>query len=477
MAPLSYVPLEYASPFASEQCPEGIVSISSNTLRIISVERLGETFNQSEIPLTLTPRRFIVHPVTNHLVIIESDHNAVFPAAATQIKTEDGEDMETDADAPKAENQALEDYRSFGSAKPGEGGWASCLRLLDVVESRTLDLLNLGNNEGAVSICTCVFHDKGGEVFICVGTGKDVKYYPNRSNNGGFIHVYRLVEGRQFQLLHKTPVENVPLALCPFQGRLLVGVGNHLRIYDMGKKKLLRKSETRSFPNFITGIITQGDRIYVSDIQEGIFFVKYKRIENQIYAFADQVTPRWVTSYVTLDYDTVAVADKFGNVTISRLPSQTSDEIEEDPTGNMMRIEQGYLNGAPHKLEDVIHFHVGDAINTLLRTSFVPGGSESLVYTTIMGGMGAFLPFLSREDVDFFTHLEMHMRQENPPLCGRDHLSYRSAFTTVKNVIDGDLCEQFTALEPAKQKHIADELDRSPMEVMKKLEDIRNRLF
>jgi splicing factor 3B subunit 3 len=44
-------------------------------------------------------------------------------------------------------------------------------------------------------------------------------------------------------------------------------------------------------------------------------------------------------------------------------------------------------------------------------------------------------------------------------------------------VIDGDLCEQFTALDPQKQQQIASELDRTPMEVMKKLEDIRNRLL
>ena len=31
----------------------------------------------------------------------------------------------------------------------------------------------------------------------------------------------------------------------PFQGRLLVGVGKLLRIYDIGKKKMLRKCENK----------------------------------------------------------------------------------------------------------------------------------------------------------------------------------------------------------------------------------------
>lgn len=44
ITPLSYEPLEFASPFSSSSCPEGIVGIAGNSLRIVSVERLGESF-------------------------------------------------------------------------------------------------------------------------------------------------------------------------------------------------------------------------------------------------------------------------------------------------------------------------------------------------------------------------------------------------------------------------------------------------
>ena len=50
LTPLSYELLEYASGFSSEQCPEGIVAIAANTLRILALEKLGAVFNQvSEI--------------------------------------------------------------------------------------------------------------------------------------------------------------------------------------------------------------------------------------------------------------------------------------------------------------------------------------------------------------------------------------------------------------------------------------------
>lgn len=50
--------------FASEQCPEGFVAVAKNTLRILTLERLGETFNQQSCPLRYTPRRFVIHPDT-----------------------------------------------------------------------------------------------------------------------------------------------------------------------------------------------------------------------------------------------------------------------------------------------------------------------------------------------------------------------------------------------------------------------------
>lgn len=69
------------------------------------------------------------------------------------------------------------------------------------------------------------------------------------------------------------------------------------------------------------------------------------------------------------------------------------------------------------------------------------------------------------------------MRMESQPLSGRDHMAYRSYHGAVKNVVDGDLCEQFIRMERGKQQLLAEEVDRKPVEVLKKLEDIRNRIL
>lgn len=46
--------------FASEQCPEGFVAVVKSSLRILMLERLGETFNQTSVPLRYTPRGFAI---------------------------------------------------------------------------------------------------------------------------------------------------------------------------------------------------------------------------------------------------------------------------------------------------------------------------------------------------------------------------------------------------------------------------------
>jgi splicing factor 3B subunit 3 len=43
--------------------------------------------------------------------------------------------------------------------------------------------------------------------------------------------------------------------------------------------------------------------------------------------------------------------------------------------------------------------------------------------------------------------------------------------------VDGDLCEQYAALTSDKQRTIAEETDRTPGELLKKLEDMRNKVL
>lgn len=485
LVPMSYEALDHAAGFCSEQVPEGFVAVARNTLRVITLERLGEFFNQQSLRLRYTPRKFVIHPDLKVLAIAEADHAAI-PLAQREDLQQRRDGMEAEqqggataaaAAGPEMDEEAAAREDQWGAPKGEPGQWASCVRIVDPVSLQTTHCIEMEDNEAALSVCLVEFdsHPEHGTL-LAVGTAQGLKFYPKECQNG-FVHLYRFLDdGKRIELLHKTAVEGVPGAMAAFKGRLLVGVDAVLRLYDMGKKRMLRKCEYRRLPTRIATLHVSGSRIYVGDGQESTFFMRYKKGDNQFYIFADDIVPRHVTAALHLDYDTLAGADRFGNVFVSRLPQEVSAQVEDDPTGGKYATETGLLGGAPNKLRTINSFHVGETVTALQRAVLQPGGRELIVYGTINGAIGVLYPFTSKEDCDFFQHLEMHMRQEHPPLLGRDHLAYRSFYFPVKDVVDGDLCEQYPQLAADKARGVAEELDRSPGEVLKKLEDIRNKL-
>ena len=469
LSPVSYVPLEEVCSFSSEQCPEGIVAISNQTLRIASVERLGENFNQTTVKLRYTPRAMSANPDTKMIALIESDQCSV------PVGERDGPEATPADEAPEPgeddENRMLP-VEQFGAPKSSPGSWAACVRIVNPKDAKSMFVLELGQNESAHSLCH-VYLTGPNELLLAVGTAVNLTFAP-RNCDGGFIHLYRYgTDGKTLSLVHSTPTEGPVGALCGYRGHLLAGVNNSLRMYDFGKKKLLRKLENRNFPNFITTIHAAGDRIYVGDVQESIHFVKYKSDEGSMYVFADDTKPRYITATLPLDYDTLAGADKFGNIFINRLGKDVSEEMDDDPTGGKNISAQGMLNGAPNKSETCAQMYVGETVCALTKGALQPGGLEIIMYGTFMGGIGALVPFQTRSEIEFFVTLEMHMRQESPSIVGRDHMAFRSYYAPVKNIVDGDLCEQYGSLAPEIQRRIADDMDRTPGEILKKLEQVR----
>lgn len=483
LSPLSYDALDAASGFASDACPEGFVAVRRNVLHIFSVDNVGAAFNQQSTRLRYTPRRLLVHPTHRTLIVAECDHAAVPLAERADLVARGAADGDLPA-GPEfdPEQAALEEQ--WGAPRGAPGQWAACLRVLDPLTLATQYVAELEGNEAITSACLVTFAGDAaaaaggdGGAMLAVGTATALRYMPTECE-GGAIRLYRFLgDGRRLELLHATPTEGVVGALTAFQGRLLAGVGPRLRLFDLGRRKLLRKCESPALPHHVVTLHAHGPRVFAGDSQESVHYLRYKKSDNHLYVFADEAAPRYLTAALPLDYDSVAGADKFGNIFVSRLPSEVSAAVEDDPTGGKLAGVTGRLGGAPHKAEAVASFHVGDTVTCLARAALQAGGTEVLLYGTVMGAIGALYPFASREDVDFFSHLEMHLRQEAPPLAGRDHLAFRSAYFPVKDVIDGDLCAQFAALPVAKQTAIAAELDRSRGEVAKKLEDMRARLI
>ncbi|TFY66687.1 hypothetical protein EVG20_g4405 [Dentipellis fragilis] len=466
--PLIFDNLDYAWSFSAELSPEGLIGITGSVLRIFQIPKLGTKLKQDAMPLTYTPRKFISHPTNNYFYCIEADHRVLGEAAVEQKLQE-----------LRAKGQTIDEEvlnlppEQFGRPKAPAGTWASCIRIIDPVEGKTVSVVHLDNNEAAFSLAILPFAARNNELHLVVGTAQDTFLSP-RSCTSGFFRTYSFTnEGTGLELLHKTETDDVPLSLMGFQGRLVAGVGRALRIYEMGKKKLLRKVENKTFGSAIVSLNTQGSRILVGDMQESVSFAVYKAPENRLLVFADDTQPRWITCSTMVDYTTVAAGDRFGNVFINRLDLKVSDQVDDDPTGAGILHEKGLLMGAPHKTKMLCHFHVGDMVTSIHKVSLVAGGREVLLYTGLHGTVGILVPLVSKEDVDFISTLEQHIRTEQTSLVGRDHLAWRGYYVPVKATVDGDLCEMFARLPPSKQSAIASELDRTVNEVLKKLEQLR----
>ncbi|KAH8091589.1 hypothetical protein JL720_5899 [Aureococcus anophagefferens] len=294
-APLSYDALEHAAGFKSEQCPEGVVAIAGSTLRIFVPDKLGETFNQSALPLRYTPRRLAVLPGGGHLLVVEADQHAYNDAERRAAAAQSlagappgggggggggGDDMDL-GDGAGGGGDGAPRVAVCGPTPPADGKWASCVRVVD--PPRADARASSSASEAALSCATVSFAGRGGEVFVAV--------------------------------------DDVPLGLAEFRGRLLVAVGATLRMYDLGKRKLLRKTEAALAPTLITKVEVVGDRIFVADAAMSVHLARYVRDRNRLAVFAD------------------------------------------DPVGRS-------------------HYHAGDVVTALRKATLVAGGAEGIVYAT-----------------------------------------------------------------------------------------------
>jgi len=434
--------------------------------------------------------------MSNNLIICESDHNTFTDLSKRERKELMAQEMvaqagEEDQELAKEMAQQFVDEQlpeaTFSSPKAGTAMWSSIIRIVSARSGQTLQRTALEQNSHTCSMAMCRFPYSGNagsdDWFILVGVVKNLQLAP-RASSGGEIRTYKLINNRtQLELIHVTKVEEAPGAMCTFHGRVLVSVGRLLRLYDLGKRCLLKKCENRHLPNYIVDIQTTGHRIMAADVQESSFWLRYRKNENQMVIFADDSLPRYSVTQCRLDWNTIALADKFGSITILRLPKDCTDDVQDDPSGTKAIWSRGHLNGASQKTDKVAHFHVGETITSIQKATMVSGASEALIYTTLSGTIGMLVPFSTMSDYSFFQTLEMHMRIEGAPILGRDHLTFRSAMEPCKGVIDGDLCEQFNQLHKLKQSEISeaygtDESGRpelAPVQISKRLEDIRTR--
>lgn len=508
---------------ASVEDKGGLVCADGNHIKFFRISDLDSQFQTKVLPLRYTPRRMAVCPEIKRLFIVETDQRAVPLANSTagggagssgagppvkrrRVDSGTAGDSAGGADAKMAANgsgHSPQTVKAIVQARAPPGIWASCVRVVNPNTLSTDCVVQLDNNEAAFSVATVRFaRSKTGSpasTFVAVGTAKDLRLAP-RSHNGGYIRVYKCVPSRKgitLQFVHKTAVNDVPLAMTELDSKLLCGVGRCLRLYDLGRKKLLRKCENKTFPTSICSLTVRGRRVFVGDSCEGFHMVNYKKSARRFAVFAESSDPFYVSSQAAVDFNTVAGGDKFGNLVVARLPEPLTEKKEDEfasqrDAARRVRdacrvVSSGYggesnvdgsgtaaASGAQSgKLKPIVRFHVGAAVTWLQKTALASLGPKYLLYATMTGALGAFVPLRSHDDIEFFSRLERELRASNGPLCGRSHLEFRSYYAPLQNCVDGDLCERFLTLTDDEKRRVAEALGCSTAEVLRRIDVVR----
>lgn len=126
------------------------MAIAGNTLRILSLDKLGDAFNAEAVPLRYTPRRMASHSISGNLVVVEADHNAYNEEEKAQLYEAVQITPPLPAgtvlpDEEEAEGVLMEEKVGVPRAQPGK--WASCIRVVDPILKETLSVIELSENE------------------------------------------------------------------------------------------------------------------------------------------------------------------------------------------------------------------------------------------------------------------------------------------------------------------------------------------
>lgn len=322
------------------------------------------------------------------------------------------------------------------------------------------------DNYHVITAQICTFKEIQEDHFLIVSVVKKHDQTTNRYESSSVL-VYGLdSSNKQITFVHQTNLEDICYSIQSFQGKkVLLGAGGFLRLYSLGKKQLLLKSEFKKKFKIINNIRVSNDRVFISDATDSIHLIKYNDKNNQFYEVADDLLPKYVTSMDLLDYHSAVIADKFGNISVQRLPQNSDQEYTEDSFNYRFTWEQGYLNGAPVKFDEVVRFYLVNLITDIQEATLIRSNQKTIIYGDIEGKIGLMLPLELKNHLDFFVHFEMLMRDEFLNLTDRNQLVFRSYYGCLKGVIDYDLCLQYFNLPQQKRKAVAEKLERSVEEV------------
>ncbi|KAG5354548.1 Pre-mRNA-splicing factor RSE1 [Yarrowia sp. B02] len=390
---ISGEPLDLAHSFSTGDCPNGVIGVAGSTLKIFTVDT-SKNWTEEEVKIEGSAKRLIQQE--EKILTITQQPDAL-------VSVENGL----------------------------------------VTLSRDL--------EGSpTSICEVLFD---GKQYFAVGG-------QSRDKSCGFITIL----SSNLSHVHTTSVEKPPLALVGYNNLLIAGVGNQMRLYALGLKQLLRKAQVELSKRVTCLDVFPGsNRVAVGDILQSVTVCVILE-ENSgssedsaghvIYPLVCDSIQRQVTCLTFVDYQTLAVGDRFGGFTMLRIPAEASKLADEDFSAvHLRQLEPTFNATARYRFDHVTSFHLEDVpVNIGMF-------SGSLVVSCLLGTVASFTPVASDKEGRQLKTIEKFVAESDPGLMGRDHLKFRGYYVPVKGVVDGDMVREVLEMSAEKRKEVAEKSD------------------
>lgn len=445
--------------FSDDIGVESVIGIHGDNLSIFLVGREdggGLDFNSdfvvSLVKLRYTPKRLLKAPKGNKYYILQSQQNIVSPFGPGEVPID-------------------EQASNFGYESK-IGSCASCIQVVDHDAQEVTQSFEFGGNVNATCMTMVKFDNS---LYLVVGS------------TPSSLSTFRIEDDAKLTFVHETRLDGTPTALQAYDRRIVVCVGNQIRLYEMGKKQLLKKSTTTvEFLSRVTRIEHIENGLFVvGDSNASTCYFNFDAATNHFVPLTCDTANRSVTALASLDKRTVIAGDRFGNIFVNRVPQDVAKQMSNNI---LTQFNDGFLNGPSSRVSKLCDFYVADIPTSFHKGLFVIGGTESVIYTGLQGTVGLMLPLATIQETQLLLKFEQALRKfhdreledvakmrDRINLVGREQLKFRGYYNPVKNVIDGDFLEKYYELEPSTKIKIASELGRVPRELERKLHDLRNR--
>ncbi|SEI35550.1 YALIA101S07e03950g1_1 [Yarrowia lipolytica] len=387
---ISGEPLDLAHSFHTQDCPHGVIGVAGSTLKIFTVNT-AQKWTENEVKLEGTAKRLIQHDATT-LTITQNPDRLV-----------------------SVDNGAVGITKDLGGPP--------------------------------TSICEVMFGD--GKRYFAVGGSRDGS--PGTSGTSGYISIF---SSSSLGHVHTTEVEAPPLALCAYNGLLVAGIGSQVRLYALGLKQVLRKAQIE-LSKRVTCLahFAGSNRVAVGDIRQSVTVcvVLEEDSGHVIYPLVCDKISRQVTCLFFVDYETVALGDRFGGFTMLRIPSEASKLADEDHNAVHLRQLEPTLNGPAHfRFDHVASFHIEDVPVAIHMYN------DYLVVCGLLGTVSAFVPVVSPKQSRDLKTIEKFVCASDPGLMGRDHGRFRGYYVPVKEVVDGDMLREVLVMDEKRREEVGE---------------------